>query len=542
MTKRSFWRLVGVLGICGACAFFFLPLSKVRLGLDLRGGVRFDLEVQSEEALDSDLRDNRDRIQDRLKEKGVLGARTVKEDGILRVEGFSSDQKGIVQKSLETINGYDVKFDDKGARLTQTAAYQQMLKEDAGKRALQIVDNRVNQFGVSEAEITPSGKDNRRIVVELPGISEAERERIKDLLMTPGRLEQRIMAKQDPTHGAGFATKEEGLAQFQGVLPDGLELVPELESDRDLRKAGKEVPKRGKKEEKIKRWYLTEEKVYCDGADITDSFASAEPSTGLPEVHFTLNSKGGEDFYQLTKLSTEEERMIVILLDRKVVSVLRCNQAIAGGSVRITGRFTREDVEDFASKLKSGAMRASIKVLEEKTVGPSLGTDSIKSGVFASVLGFGMIIAFMLIYYKWSGFNALIALTVNCIVMMGLLGSFKAVFTLPGIAGFILSLGMAVDANILIFERIREELANGKSVSGAIQAGFDRVFWTIVDSHMTQLFSALLLFIFGTGPVKGFAVTLTVGVVASLFTSIYISRFIYDWVLERQPGTKTLSI
>jgi preprotein translocase subunit SecD len=175
-------------------------------------------------------------------------------------------------------------------------------------------------------------------------------------------------------------------------------------------------------------------------------------------------------------------------------------------------------------------------------MGPSLGADSIHAGVRASLIGFLVIIGFMVFYYRWSGVNAIVALVVNLIVMLGLMGSFHAVITLPGIAGFALTIGMAVDANILIFERIREEMGNGKSVAGAIQAGFDRVFWTIVDSHVTQLFAALLLFIFGTGPVKGFAVTLTVGVVASLFTSIYISRFIYDWILERHPGTRTLSI
>ena len=235
-------------------------------------------------------------------------------------------------------------------------------------------------------------------------------------------------------------------------------------------------------------------------------------------------------------------RLFAFVLDKKLISVLHAREKIPGSAVSISGSFSAADADDLALKLKSGAMRASMKFLEESSVGPSLGADSIRSGVLASLIGFLTIVVFMVFWYRWSGLNAIIALTVNVIVMLGLMGSFHAVITLPGIAGFALTVGMAVDANILIFERIREELDHGKSVAGAIDAGFSRVFWTIVDSHVTQLFAALLLFIFGTGPVKGFAVSLTVGVVASLFTSIYISRFVYDWILERHPGASEISI
>jgi preprotein translocase subunit SecD len=546
VTKRSFWRLAVTLFICGVCAFFFLPLSKVRLGLDLKGGVHFELEVQSHEALEADLRDTADRLQDRLKEKGLADA-SVHLDGSprpigVRIEGVPADQKAVLEKVTGTFGGFDTNFDAQGALMVQKASYQKLLKEDAGKRALQIIENRVNQFGVAEPEITASGADGNRIVVELPGVGEAERERIKNLLSTPGRLEQRLKSKLDPTGYKGFPTREAALTFFKGQVPPNTELLPEPESERDLRRAGKDVAVKGKVEEKFKSWHLVETKVYVDGGDISDAHRAVNPTTDASEINFTLNRKGADNFSTLTGIASEEGRLISIVLDRKIVSNLSCKEKIPGGSVRVSGSFTKEDADDFALKLKSGAMRASMKFLEEKSMGPSLGADSIKSGVLAALLGFGTIIVGMLIYYKWSGLNAIVALTVNLIVMLGLLGSFNAVITLPGIAGFALTLGMAVDANILIFERIREELKNGKSVAGAIQTGFDRVFWTIVDSHVTQLFSAMLLFIFGTGPVKGFAVTLTVGIVASLFTSIYISRFIYDWILERHPGTKTLSV
>jgi preprotein translocase subunit SecD len=349
------------------------------------------------------------------------------------------------------------------------------------------------------------------------------------------------VAKADPTQGRGFPTKEAGLAVFKGQLPDGTELLPEPIGERELREMGKAPAKPGEPEP-IKRWVLVEEKVWVDGSHITRAEPAVDPSTDQPQINYTLDKTGADDFATLSGIAADEQRLIAIVLDRKIVSTLSCREKIIGGSVRITGRFTKADTEDFALKLKSGAMRASMKFLEERAMGPSLGADSIHAGVRASLIGFLTIIAFMVFYYHWSGVNAIVALVVNVVVMLGLMGSFHAVITLPGIAGFALTIGMAVDANILIFERIREELGNGKSVAGAIQAGFDRVFWTIVDSHVTQLFAALLLFIFGTGPVKGFAVTLTVGVVASLFTSIYISRFIYDWILERHPGTKTLSI
>ncbi len=544
MSKRSLWRLIFTTLICVACAYFFVPLSKVRLGLDLKGGVHFELEVQGQEALEADLRDTRDRLTDRLKEKGFPEV-VARVDGMaVKADGIPVERQPDVQRIVsQGFSGYDATFTDKGVTLLQKSSYQKSLKDDANKRALQIIENRINQFGVAEPEITATGAEGNRIVVELPGVGDAERERIKGLLTTPGRLEQRLVAKQDPTQGMGWPTREAALARFGGQLPPGTELLAQPLSEREARREGKAWTAPGPGQpDPIRSWVLVEEKVYVDGADITKAEPSINPQTDQHEISYVLNRKGADDFYNLSGIAAEENRRIAVVLDRKVVSILWCKEKIPGGAVRITGSFTKDEAEDFALKLKSGAMRASMKFLEERAMGPSLGADSIAAGVRGALIGFLAIIGFMVFYYRWSGVNAIVALTVNLIVMLGLMGSFHAVITLPGIAGFALTVGMAVDANILIFERIREELSNGKSVAGAIQAGFDRVFWTIVDSHVTQLVAAILLFIFGTGPVKGFAVTLTVGVVASLFTSIYISRFIYDWILERHPGTKTLSI
>ncbi len=545
MSKRSLIRLVTTLLICAACGYFFIPLSKIRLGLDLRGGVHFELEVQGHEALEADLRDTRDRIQERIQEKAISGV-TVKSDTTsIRVDGITEENKTAITKILAAFGGYSVAEQGSTRVLTQKDTYQKALKDDANKRALQIIDNRINQFGVAEPEITPTGAEGNRIIVELPGVGEAERERIKALLSTPGRLEVRFLAKKMPNQ-IPVKTEAEALAMLGGQLPEGTELFPELEEESTVvtnqMKAAIRAAKPGeKKADNVRQWVLLETKVYYEGSAITDA-SRGQDQFNTNTVNFTLNREGADANAKLTEIASNENRQFAFLLDRKIISVLHSEQKIIGSGVEIKGNFTQQQADDLALKLKSGSLRASMKFLEEQSMGPSLGADSIKHGITAAVIGFGTIIIFMVLWYKWSGLNAIVALTVNLIVMLGLLGSFQATITLPGIAAFALTLGIAVDANILIFERIREELDNGKSVPGAIQTGFDRVFWTIVDSHVTQLFAALLLFIFGTGPVKGFAVSLTVCVVASLFTSIYVSRFIYDWVLEQHPGTKTLSI
>jgi len=549
VSKRSLWRLIATLLICSACAFFFVPLSKVKLGLDLRGGVHFEVEVQGHEALEADLRDTRDRVQILLsQENGLPGLTTKLEGDKVLISGVTPEVSDRVEKLLEkNFRGYSVSSSANELRLEQTSGFQKELKQSANSRAIQIIEKRINSFGVAEPEITPTGTEGNRIVVELPGVGEAERERIKNLLAVPGNLEKRLLAKGSMREG--YATKEVALAAFNGQLPANTELLPEPVNELDDQATDTPRPqaKPGEQDQEvIGRWYLVESRVYVDGSHIKRAWPGPRQGTEAIAIHFELDSKGADDFYTLSKIASSEDRKIVISLDRKVVSALGCEKPIAGGGVEISsgspGGFNLEYAQDFAKKLESGAMRASIKFLEERAVGPSLGADSIKDGVRAALLGFLVVVGFMLFFYRWSGMNAIAALTVNIIVMLGLLGSFNAVITLPGIAGFALTIGMAVDANILIFERIKEEMRNGKSVAGAIQAGFDKVFWTIVDSHVTQLFAAMLLFIFGTGPVKGFAVTLTVGVIASLFTSIYISRFIYDWILERHPGTTTLSV
>jgi protein-export membrane protein SecD/preprotein translocase SecF subunit len=509
---------------------FFIPFNKVRLGLDLKGGVHYELEVQGQEALQRDLEETRDRLQEQLKGRGFPSARIRLEGTALRVEGVP----GTVLASLASgFREYDL--DAVAGTFAQRPDHQRAVKASANRRALQIIETRINQFGVVEPEITSGGPEGNRIIVELPGVEEGDRDRIKRLLSTPGRLELRLLA---PVERPYFASEAEALAFFGGALPEGTELFPEPATERNADGAAR--PAEGQPAP-IRRWVLLEGKVQFDGSAITDARKS-QSEMGGNEVDFTLNQQGADANARLTEIASRDGRLFAFVLDRKIISVLSAREKIIGGAVRISGRFSAEEADDLALKLRSGALRAGMKILEERVVGPSLGQDSIRLGVGASLVGFGVIVAFMVFWYRWSGVNAVVALVVNVIVMLGLLGSFHATLTLPGIAGFALTVGMAVDANILIFERIKEELALGKPPAKAIHAGFDRVFWTIVDSHVTQLFAALLLFIFGTGPVKGFAVSLTVGVAASLFTSIYISRYIYEWVLERRPLAGRISI
>lgn len=538
MKKRTIWRIVTTALVCLGSAYFFWPLSKVKLGLDLRGGVHFVLEVESEEALKFDLKDTRDRLVQEMLVNRMPGVVTI-ENGYLALNNIGLEQKDALDKILNSrISGYDLKSVDLGFHLTQTENHKLGLIQDANTRALEVIEKRIRDIdpaNVLEPEITASGTDGRRIVVEIPGIEEGDRERVKTLLSTPGRLEQRLLANSDILF---FSTREEAEKHFNGKIPPEFELFPDIQTD-----SSDNLPVKTQVEPMIRRWVLLDSKTGLDGADIIGANRSPD-QFGKNEVHFILNQKGADDFAVLTGIAAKDNRQLAILLDGKVVSILGAREKIIGGSVSISrgGGFPTQEAEDLASQLRSGALRAPMKFLDDTVVGPGLGLDSIRSGVKASLLGFAAIVIFMIVFYHWSGVNAIVALVVNMIVMMGLLGSFKATLTLPGIAGFALTLGMAVDANILIIERIKEELRLGRSIKASIDAGFDRVFWTIVDSHVTQLAAALLLLNFGTGPVKGFAVTLIVGVVASLFTSIYISRFIYDWILDRDPNPKSISL
>jgi preprotein translocase subunit SecD len=343
---------------------------------------------------------------------------------------------------------------------------------------------------------------------------------VKEIMQSTAMLE----IKQ--SLGGPYSSEAAALQANNGVLPPDAVLMQgkSIGSKRDA--------------ESGPAFYLISRASAVTGRDLRDA-QPGNDENGQPEVKFTLSGEGGRKFYAFTNSHIGES--LAVILDNKVMEVASIKSAIREDGV-ITGRFTDQETHDLSMTLRSGALPAGIKYLEERTVGPSLGADSIRSGVQAAVFGMLAVLIFMLIYYRWAGVNADIALILNLVILLGFMGFFGAVLTLPGIAGVILTVGMGVDSNVLIFERIREELRNGKTPPSAVDQGFSHAWITIVDTHVTTIVSAAILFLFGTGPVKGFATTLTFGLLANLFTAVFVSRFIFDWVLSRHQRGEALSI
>ncbi|MGH9455039.1 MAG: protein translocase subunit SecD, partial [Terriglobia bacterium] len=367
-------------------------------------------------------------------------------------------------------------------------------------------------LGLTEPEISQYGQGNYELVVELPG--EGDPARVKSIIQSTAMLELKIV------RGGPYASRDEALASFGGVMPPDTQLLPGV-SD-----SGTSV------------WYLVDRIAAITGRDLT----GAEPSqdeNGRPDIGFTLTRGGAARFSEITQRNIGKD--LAIVLDNQVQSAPVIQGQISDRG-QITGNFTTQQASDLALKLRSGALPASISYMEEEAVGPSLGADSIRHGIDACIIGFLAILAFMLIYYKGAGINADVALILNLLILIAALAYFGGVLTLPGIAGVILTVGMGVDSNVLVFERIREEIRLGKSVPAAVAGGFQQAFRTILDTHVTTVVSAAILFTFGTGPIRGFAVTLTIGLIANIFTSVFVSRVIFDYHLEHRVRDQALSI
>jgi preprotein translocase subunit SecD len=392
-----------------------------------------------------------------------------------------------------------------------TAQNDNQIRELAVIQALETIRNRVDAFGVSEPVIQRQGLANDRIVVQLPGVDDPER--VKKLIKNTAFLEFRLV--DYPGSGEPLATSREGvLTHYGGQRPPGIEIMTGEFRDESGQVIGRQ-------------FYAVESRRVITGRDLKD----ARPGLGQfnqPVVHFSLTHEGGEAFAKAT--GDNVGRGLAIILDGKVVSAPRINDRIRDAGI-IEGRFSQQEVQDLATVLRSGALPAGITYLEERTVGPSLGQDSIRQGRRAGYIGAALVVLCMLAVYRGAGVNAILALAINVVLVFGALAYFGATLTLPGIAGIVLTVGMSVDANVLIFERIREELRAGKTVRSAIDVGFSKALSSILDANVTTLIAALFLFQFGTGPVRGFAVTLSVGILASLFTAVFVSRWIFDLVL-----------
>jgi preprotein translocase subunit SecD len=387
-------------------------------------------------------------------------------------------------------------------------------KNRAVTQAIETIRGRVDALGVTEPMIEEHGLGQYQILMELPGVDDLGR--VKDIVQSTAILE----IKQ--SLGGPYPSQEAALQANNGVVPPDAMLM------QFHTRAGDN-----------EQWYLVSRVSAVRGKDLRDATTGTD-ETGRPEVSFTLTNEGGQRFYNFTSQHIGDS--LAVVLGGKVEEVANIKEPIHDQGRISGGAMTDQQAKDLAMILRSGALPAGIKYLNEEVVGPSLGANSIRSGIKAAIYGMAAVLIFMLIYYRASGINADLALILNLIILLGFLGFTGSTLTLPGIAGVILTVGMGVDSNVLIFERIREELRNGKTPPSAVEQGFAHAWVTIVDTHVTTIVSAAILFLFGTGPVKGFAVTLTFGLLANLFTAVFVSRVIFDWVLSRKRVGEALSI
>jgi len=501
--------------------------KNIRLGLDLRGGSHLVLQVQVQDAVKGDALQTIDRIKDELKKANIDFASmdTNEPNSVDTADTIQITIKGIpVNKStafravvtdhfptwvMTAVNSTDYRLNLRPSELL-------VLKRDTVERSIQTIGNRINALGLTEPVVRQEGRadSDYRILVELPGVDDPAR--VKDIIGQAAVLEI-VEVKDGP-----FPSQEQALAQHGGVLPLNTRLVKE--------------PSRGGGEGVS--YYLVSRVPVVTGRDLRNARAGQDEFRKF-ETSFTLTQDGGLRFERFTEANIGNR--LAVVLDNQIRSVATI-QARISDSGRITNVGSEQEASDLALVLRSGSLPASIVYLEERSVGPSLGADSIRDGIVAGVAGLVAVIAVMLVYYKRAGVNAVLALFLNAIILIAILSYFKAVLTLPGIAGVILTIGMAVDSNVLIFERIREELRAGKAIVSAVDAGFGKAWWTIVDTHVTTIVSCLFLFMFGTGPVRGFAVTLVIGLLANVFTAVFVSRVIFDYELSGKRQLKTLSI
>jgi len=502
--------------------------QNIHLGLDLRGGTHLILQVQVNDAVNAETDQTIERLKDALKKKNVTYGDVLKLDPVANPQritlrgvdiGAAGDLRSLVN---DQFGEYDLVS---GAENTWTVGLKptvlDAIKKRAVEQAIETIRNRIDQLGVSEPVIQEHGLGEYQILVQLPGVDDPAR--VKEVMQSTAMLEIRLGLD----NGRAYSSEQEVLSAHGGILPSDAVIIK-----------GKSLGTKAGGNENGDVYYLISRVSAVSGRDLRAAEAGHE-ETGRPDVIFTLTRDGGDRFYSFTSAHVGEP--LAVVLDGKVQEIANIKEAIRD-SGRISGSFTDQQTKDLSMILRSGALPASIKYLEERTVGPSLGADSIHQGVRAALVGMIAVLVFMLIYYRFAGINADLALILNLVILLGFLGFSGATLTLPGIAGLILTVGMGVDSNVLIFERIREELRAGKTPPSAVEQGFSHAWVTIVDTHVTTIVSAAILFLFGTGPVKGFAVTLTFGLLANLFTAVFVSRTIFDSILNRHKVGEALSI
>jgi preprotein translocase subunit SecD len=514
MKKNLQWKVILTLAIIAGAIILAYPFNdkKIKRGLDLKGGIHLVLQVITDDSINMETDLEVSRLEELLKKNTITFQKVTKEGlGRIAVQGVLADEEGKTRDLLgQYSRDWDYGFTGDRANLTLKPLVAQFLRGQSVEQAKQTIDNRINTFGVAEPLIQKQGTD--KIVVELPGVDDPER--VKELIKVTAVLEWKLVK-------AGPAADEATLLQAtNGQVPDDAEV---LRGD----------PKRGQG-----GVYLVNRVAVVTGKDLR-TIRRTQDEWNNPAVSFTLNSDGGARFEQVT--GDNIGKQVAIILDKKVQSAPNIEDKIMrtqGGVIR--GRFTAQEADDLVIILKAGALPAGIRYLEERTIGPALGADSVRQGLIAGLVAVMAVMAFMIIFYKLSGLNAVFALLLNVLLLFGALAYLKATLTLPGIAGIILAIGMAVDANVLIFERIKEEAALGKGIMSSISQGFSRAFTAIFDSNLTTIISAIFLFQFGTGPIRGYAVTLTISLVANLFTAVFVSHLLFDLTVKKTA--KKLSI
>ncbi len=498
--------------------------QRIHLGLDLKGGTHLILQVQVNDAINADSDRAIERMKDDFKTKNIIYVEITKPDPQQHPELISI--KGVAPESISELRSYVAdRFPDydlssgpeNSFTLIMKPSIAKETKTKAQQQAIETIRNRIDQLGVSEPVIQEHGLGDYQILVQLPGVDDPAR--VKEIMQSTAMLEIRQAV------GGPYNSEQEAMQANGGILPANTILMK-----------GKNIGAQGATNGDV-YWIITRASA-VSGSDLRTADAGRDENA-RPDVKFTLTGEGGRRFFAFTSAHVGDR--LAVVLDNKVMEVATIQEAIRDEG-RITGAFTEQQTQDLSLTLRSGALPAGIKYLEERTVGPSLGADSIRAGVRAAIFGMLAVMIFMLFYYKFAGINADLGLFLNLVILLGFLGFTSATLTLPGIAGVILTIGMGVDSNVLIFERIREELRHGKTPPQAVEQGFKHAWVTIVDTHVTTIVSAIILFLFGTGPVRGFAVTLSFGLAANLFTSVFVSRVIFDAILNRHQRGEALSI
>jgi len=515
MPRYLWFRIALVAAVIAVAGWYvYPPRQRINLGLDLQGGIHLVLGVDVDKAIENVTDRTAGEVRQALERKGI-GAQVTRRTAtgiqihLTSAQTFAAARGALAEFPTLTMGASDQTAGRLDADLTESEV--KRLRDFAVRQGLETIRNRVDQFGVAEPTIQRQGEN--RILIQLPGIQDPAR--AKALIGKTAVLEFKLLDEDaDPQKAA-----TEG-------PPPGDDLLYGRRIDRNT-KAESRVP------------YVVKKPVLLTG-DLIQTAEVKISEVGEPYVSLTFNSQGGRIFGQVTEQNVGKR--LAIILDGNVNSAPVIRERIPSGQAQISGGFTADEARDLAIVLRAGALPAPVQILEERTVGPSLGADSIRKGIVSTVTGALAVVLFMVVYYRLSGLVADVALLLNLLILLACMAGFGATLTLPGIAGIVLTIGMAVDTNILIFERIREEFRLGKTVRAAIDAGFRRAFTTVIDTHVTVVVSGVILYQFGTGPVKGFAVTLMIGIVASLFTAVFFTRLVFDLIYMGRRRLQTLSI